>query len=166
MKERTRPWKLPATLLACHALLASAPTGPCEEGLERSSQPLAEGLVLHEEACLEPLYHAYTVQMQLAAPGYRFLVTPWKDRLSTKSEFAALHGALVAVNGGFWGSSWGGLTVSDGKPWPGDPAGDERQVPNHLGILGAGGEDMSGSLARLFLPPSLLARHLAPAVRG
>lgn len=113
--------------LAVALFISSGPAlaqGPCKQDSQRESGELFDGIVLHEESCADPLYHAWIVEMDLDEPGYRLLVTPYEERLSTTSEFAAAFDALVAVNGGFWGSSWGGLTVSDGTTWPKDPADD------------------------------------------
>jgi len=115
---------LSITIVLCPCLRPALASGPCATDPVRDSRQLFDGIVLHEESCEKPLYHAFVIEMDLHAPGYRFLVTPWDEKLSTTSEFASLHDAVIAVNGGFWGSSWGGLTVSDGKVWPVDSADD------------------------------------------
>ncbi len=95
-------------------------SAPCDEGQSTKSKQVAAGIELIEEACESPLYHAFIVKMDLGAGQNRFFVTPYNNRLETTSAFATRYEALVAVNGGFWGSEWGGFTVSDGKLWSKD----------------------------------------------
>ncbi|MBW2261207.1 MAG: phosphodiester glycosidase family protein [Deltaproteobacteria bacterium] len=122
--------RLAAAICAIAAVICAVPpgtalaSGPCKTDPEKDSRPLFDGIVLHEESCEKPLYHAFVIEMDLHTPGYRFLVTPYNEKLSKTSEFAALHDAIIAVNGGFWGSSWGGFTMSDGKTWPVESADD------------------------------------------
>lgn len=127
MQAASRPCVL-AALIVLASTGAAAANGPCQVEPDRDVRVIFEGIVMTEETCAQPLYHAFIVEMDLDHEGYTFLVTPYEERLSRTSDFASLHGALVAINGGFWGSSWGGFTMSDGKPWPVESADDETST--------------------------------------
>jgi len=136
-------------LLAATAPLAALPaSGPCDEGLKTESKTLFKGIVLHEESCTDPLYHAFIVEMDLSTPGYRFFVTPYKQRRRTTSSFAEKYDPLVAVNGGFWCKEWGGFTVSDGELWEKN-AEDFDTGP----VIGFGTYDAKGRLKVDIRPP-------------
>jgi hypothetical protein len=128
-------------VVACLVSFEAAAEGPCNGDPDRQSRQVSGGIVLVEESCADPLYRAYVVRMDLPAPGYRFFVTPYEFRRSTTSEFAAEYDAVVAVNGGFWGSSWGGFTMSDGHMWPGESADDGTTT-----VVGFGDRDDGGRL--------------------
>jgi hypothetical protein len=117
VRTRTSPLLL---LLSCLLLAPVAGAGvksPCEKGRKVESGSVSGGIKLVKESCEEPLYRAFLVELDLDEPGYAFQVTPWKKRRRTTSDFADMYGALVAINGGFWGGEWGGFTVADGQIW-------------------------------------------------
>jgi hypothetical protein len=127
---------------------AEAADGPCDTGFSRGKTDLHEGIVMYEESCKDPLYHAYVVEMDLSTPGYRFFVTPYKQRRRTTSSFAKKYDPLVAVNGGFWCKNWGGFTVSDGELWEKN-AEDFDTGP----VIGFGTYDATGRLKVEIRPP-------------
>ena len=119
----------------------AAPKGPCGKGRSHESRKLDAGIVLHEESCEDPEYHAFVVEMDLDEPGWDFVVTPYKSRRRTTSSFAKKFGAYVAFNGGFWGGEWGGFTVSGSELWPKNAEDFETST-----VVGFGSRDASGRL--------------------
>lgn len=67
----------------------------------------------------------YAVRVDLDAPGVSLVATRRGDRGRTVSSFAALEGALVAVNGDFFESDFAteGLAMGHGEMWSGSSDG-------------------------------------------
>jgi len=138
----------------------AAPEGPCDEGRSHESKGLDAGIVLHEESCTDPEYHAFVVEMDLDAPGWDFVVTPYKSRRRTTSSFAAKFDAFVATNGGFWGGEWGGFTVSGGELWP-----KNSEDLDSSTVVGFGSRDASGRLRVEIRPTEEMLTEPLPWMR-
>jgi hypothetical protein len=120
---------------------------PCGEGFKSSKVKVMPGIVLYKHKCASPLYRAFVLEVKLTTPSYSYFVTPYSERRLTTSEFAERHGALVAVNGGFWCGDRGGFTVSDGQQWP--KYGDTAEGT----VTGFGGWDKAKQKMRIEIRP-------------
>jgi len=147
-------------MAACPRPSTAAPKGPCEKGGSHESKKLDAGIVLHEESCTDPEYHAFIVEMDLDAPGWDFTVTPYKNRRRTTSSFAEKFGAYLAFNGGFWGGEWGGFTVSNSEVWPKNAEDFDSST-----VVGFGSRDASGRLRVEIRPTEEMLTEPLPWMR-
>jgi hypothetical protein len=151
---------LPLAIASCPGPVRAAQKGPCSQGRSHESKTLDAGIVLHEESCTDPEYHAFVVEMDLDAPGWDFVVTPYKSRRRTTSSFAGKFDAFVATNGGFWGGEWGGFTVSSGELWP-----KKAEDFDSSTVVGFGSRDASGRLRVEIRPTEEMLTEPLPWMR-
>ncbi len=147
-------------IAACPRPSAAASQGPCAKGRSHESRTLDAGIVLHEESCADPEYHAFIVEMDLDAAGWDFIVTPYKSRRRTTSSFAEKFDAFVAFNGGFWGGEWGGFTVSNSELWP-----KNAEDLDSSTVVGFGSRDPSGRLRVEIRPTEEMLTEPLPWMR-
>jgi exopolysaccharide biosynthesis protein len=102
--------RLPTLLLGL-TLLASARTGAVE--WEAIVPGVEHGRIVRDGV------DAYAVRVDLDAPCIAVVATPAADRGLTVSEFAAHHGAVVAINGDYFDPALEpiGLAMGGGEVW-------------------------------------------------